>query len=136
MSIESEKGKNINIEIPVNIPRHTHNGLDSEKISLLDIQKKLLKKGSYFLGELGDGLPINISPPLYTPNISYVQNEDSNGDTYEHVNLSELNQYLESIRLWLEEIRSRDMIIRDILLKNRFGTVDEQPNYNIYHFDK
>lgn len=123
MSIESEIGKdNKSLEQASEIPRHTHNGLDSERLDLREIYKQLLGDGDVggvFMGTVPDevgSLPQGI---IVTEEGSFIN-----------------PAWVIKATDWLVELKRRQEVLTELLVKNRFGSTDNKQTPPITYFNK
>ena len=130
MSIESEKGNNINLEIPIYIPRHTHNGIDSVKINLTDVNKKLLPKdnGTEYLynGEaVFDGSATGY--PGSAPQLEL--NEDG---TINSGSVSMVNAWVNDTQELLIDLIKRQQTHSRVFVSNGFASITQNPSSDAY----
>jgi len=139
MSIESEKGNNINLEIPSDIPRHTHNGIDSVRVNVKDLRK--YKTDEYFLDDIGggsitggnaSGVPA-LPNPMYELEWYSVTVGDGSGGTknipvVDVLSINNVNSLLSDYTAWLEELKSRQEKLTRLLVQNGLVKREEITN--------
>lgn len=136
MSIESEKGNNINLEKPDRIPRHTHNGIDSVKLDVKNIRKHLLSSDPdayfydstpFFVGQI-EGYP-GSAPQLYTKTISTGTGTETIVDP---ASITNVNAWLVSMNEVFALMRERQQTLTRVLVRNGFATYEQNPASDSY----
>lgn len=126
MSIEIETGLNKrSIEKPENIPRHTHDGINSTKINLTDVNKRLLPKdnGQEYLynGEpIFDGALEGYGGSA--PQILFNEGE------IDQASVGRVNSWIGATNLMLIDIKKRQETHSRVFINNRFASYQQNPS--------
>lgn len=145
-TIESVSSK---VEDRVNrVERHTHNGIDSDRIQIVDLSKNLLPRNqdeylfygaSQFNGTLRIGYPAGLAPQLSTTTIT-----DSLGNTHigvDPASIIDVNNFLQNTHEITQEFIIRIETLTRVLIQNGFASyvqndASSQFNPEVTYFDR
>lgn len=147
MSIESEKGNNINLEKPNSIPRHTHNGIDSVKLKIKEMKSN--RAGYDFLDWIGGGTltggnasgagsDIRTQTPPLLETIPVTVGDGSGGTKTIYVidplSANNVNLYLRDVNDWLNVTADRVNALFDNFDSNGLADVTEVINTDLNRY--
>ena len=133
--------KLLSVEIPKEVPKHSHNGLDSDLIKLTDVIKLRLPKDNgsnynyhsmpFFDGSARIGWPGEFAPGLSTTTIT-----DSLGNIHIGVDpdsITDVNLFLQKVQDQLLEVVLRQEPLTRILIQNGFASYIQNPSSNNFY---
>lgn len=133
-SLEFETNKGGNIESPKGVSRHSHNGIDSDKIDISNIGKRLLPQD---IGDeyVYDGLPFFDGHaegyPGSAPQLTLTTN--SVGDTIvDPSSITLVNAWLDATNDMLIQLKKRQETYARVFVRNGFASYQQNPSSDAY----